>query len=243
MTTKSRRLLAFLPFAIVGIVHLGGQLTSAADVLTVTKPLLMPALLVAVLVSLPRPWGRAALWAGVAIVFSWFGDIALMLPGDTGFLSGLAFFLLAHVFYLVLILRVLRLRRVPFVALAYAGWWIVLIALLQPHTGWLVWPLAAYGLVLGAMAASALSANGWVAAGGAVFLVSDTVLGLNRFLPGFELVQVDFVIMLSYLAGQGLIAWGAVTEKNPRAASPGPRPAGSRIGRDDWSRRLSGRRG
>lgn len=209
-------MLAFLPYGLISIVHLGGQLTAAADVLTVTKPLLMPALLAAVLVSLPRPWGRTALWAGIAIVFSWLGDTSLMYSGDVGFLTGLGFFLLAHVFYLVLILRVLRIRRVPFVSLVYVGWWIALIALLQPHTGWLLWPLAVYGLVLGGMAASALSANAWVAVGGGLFLISDTVLGLNRFLPSFELGQVHFVIMLTYIVGQGLIAWGAVNEKNPR---------------------------
>jgi hypothetical protein len=33
---------------------------------------------------------------------------------------------------------------------------------------------------------------------------------LNRFLPGFELWQVDLLIMLSYLAAQGLIAFGAI---------------------------------
>lgn len=229
---SSRRILAFVPFAVISIVHLAGQLTLSADLHILTKPWLMPALLAAVLLSLPRPWGRTALWLGIAIVFSWLGDTSLMYSGDVGFLTGLGFFLLAHVFYLVLILRALRVRRVPFVALVYVGWWIALIALLQPHTGWLVWPLAVYGLVLGGMAASALSANPWVAAGAGLFLVSDTVLGLNKFLPSFELGQVDFVIMLTYIVGQGLIAWGAVTQRT----APAARPAAARAVRRDEGR-------
>ena len=55
----------------------------------------------------------------------------------------------------------------------------------------------------------------------------DTLLGLNKFLPGFELWQVDFLIMLSYIAAQGLIALGVVywAWKKGRAVSSPTRVA------------------
>lgn len=216
--------MAFAPYGVVGIVHLVAMFTSNDALGSATKPLLMPALLLALLVSLPRWRSGIALWGGLGIVFSWFGDTSLMYSGDVGFLSGLGFFLLAHVFYLLLIWRTLRRRRMPKIALVYVLWWIALIVLLAPHVGWLVWPLAVYGLVLGAMAASGLTANTWVAVGGAFFVLSDSVLGLNKFLPGFELEKVHFVIMASYILGQGLIAFGAVRAARiagtSRAASP-----------------------
>ncbi|MCB1281629.1 MAG: lysoplasmalogenase, partial [Salinibacterium sp.] len=71
-------------------------------------------------------------------------------------------------------------------------------------------PVAVYGLVLGGMGALALGCNSLAAIGGVLFVTSDTLLGLNKFHPGFELWQVDTLIMLTYIAAQGLIALGVV---------------------------------
>ena len=216
-----RRSLAFVPYAGVALVHLAAIFFDSHEFITATKPMLMPALLLALLVALPSLRGGTALWGGLAIVASWLGDVALMASGSEAFLVGLAFFLVAHVFYIVLIRRRLRRRGIPFAALAYLGWLIALIALLAPHTGWLVWPLAAYGIVLGYMAGSAMSAGPAVAVGAALFLSSDTLLGINRFMPGFEFAASDLVIMLTYIAGQGLIVLGAAQwEWRGRGASP-----------------------
>ncbi len=207
---KARVLTVFVPYLLVGIVHLLALAIDAEPVSTFTKPLLMPLLLAAFLFSLPRIRSEIALLGSLGILFSWAGDVTLASPGDLGFLVGLGFFLLAHVAYIVLFLRRLRMRRPRPVALVYLAWWAGLVVVLAPHLGSLLVPVAVYGLVLGAMGAIGLSCNRWIAAGGALFVVSDTLLGLNRFLPGFELWQVDLLIMLSYLAAQGLIAFGAI---------------------------------
>jgi uncharacterized membrane protein YhhN len=205
---------AFLPYAVVGAVHLVAKLVDNSALDQFTKPLLMPLLLVGFLFALPRRRSEIALLGSLAIAFSWLGDVALLYPGDLGFLTGLGFFLLAHVAYLLLILRKLRMRRLGPFALIYAAWWVALVALLAPHLGSLLIPVALYGLVLGAVAAFGTTGSGTLIAGTALFLVSDTLLGVNRFLPGFELWHVDFIIMLTYIVGQGLIAYAAV-----RAAS------------------------
>ena len=57
---------------------------------------------------------------------------------------------------------------------------------------------------------TALGANRIVAVGALVFFVSDTLLGFKMFWPGFSLWQADFLIMLAYITGQGLIALGSV---------------------------------
>lgn len=206
----SRTILPFLPYSVVGIIHLASKAFEDAALDAFTKPLLMPVLLIGLLFSLPSRRTEIALFASIAIAFSWLGDVLLQNPGDAGFLIGLVCFLLAHIAYLILIIRRLRMRRFTRWMPVYLLWWVALVVALAPHLGVLLVPVAVYGLVLGAMAAFAATGTGWLAAGGALFLVSDTLLGLNRFLPGFELWQMDFLIMLSYIVAQGLIAFAAV---------------------------------
>ncbi len=205
-----RTFVLFIPFLIVSIVHLIALWVEDDSLSTFTKPLLMLSLLAGVLFALPRWRTLVALLATLALLFSWAGDVGIASPGELSFLVALGFFLIAHVFYIALFLRKLRMRRLSLWSLVYLAWWIALVAILAPHIGALLIPVAIYGLVLGAMGAIALSCNRWIAVGGALFVVSDTILGLNKFLPSFELWQVDFLIMLSYLAAQGLIAFGII---------------------------------
>ncbi|KQV05131.1 lysoplasmalogenase [Leifsonia sp. Root112D2] len=205
-----RRLISFLPYAVVGVIHLVALALTAGAVATATIPLLMPALLLALLWSLPRLRTEIALLGTLAIVFSWLGDISLMNSGDLGFLSGLGFFLLAHVAYLVLYARRMRRRRLPWWSVIYVLWWIALVAVLAPHTGVLLVPVAIYGLALGAVGVLGASCDRLIVIGSALVVLSDTMLGLHRFLPGFEPWQIDTTIMVAYILGQGLMCAGIV---------------------------------
>jgi uncharacterized membrane protein YhhN len=200
----------FIPYAVVGVIHLGALFTGADALSSATKWLLMPLLLAALLIGLPRLRSEIALWGGLGVLFSWAGDVLLSSPGDTGFVIGLGGFLVAHALYLVLFLRPLRTRTPPPLALFYIAWWVALILILAPHLGGLLIPVAIYGLVLGTAAAFALGTNPITAVGGLIFAISDTVLAFKLFLPDFSLWQADFLIMLFYIVGQGLIIAGAV---------------------------------
>ena len=145
---------------------------------------------------------------------SWVGDVALMKPGDAAFGAGLGSFLAAHFCYLA----AFRSRRrdtgsvggAP-LKLAYAIAWIALNALLLPRAGKLRVPVFVYGATLAAMAAAAADTGSpGVAAGGAAFLVSDSVLALNKF-DAAHIPAAGAVVMLTYTAAQALIA--APTEK------------------------------
>lgn len=205
--TKARTITMFAPYLLVGIVHLVALAVGATAIADFTKPILMVLLFVAFLFLLPQVRGEVALLGSLGILLSWLGDTTLSSPGGVGFVVGLGFFLLAHLAYVVLFLRTRR-SRFRLLSIVYPAWWIVLVLLLDPHLGSLLVPVVVYGLVLCAMGAVALHCNGWIAAGGALFVVSDSLLGLHGFLPGFWLWQADFWIMLSYLAAQGLIAFG-----------------------------------
>jgi uncharacterized membrane protein YhhN len=219
--TTRRLLVAFAPYLVVAIVHLVTLMAGADDAARLSKLLLMPALALVVVVAL-RPLRGAAAWLLVAaIVLSWGGDASLTLDGEWWFIVGLGSFLLAHLAYIALFLRLAAKtagRRLPPWSLVYALWYVAFLALLAPHLGDLLLPVAVYGAVLGTMAALASARGPFIAAGGALFVVSDSVLALGRFLEGYEFAAHDLTVMASYLAAQGLIAWGVV--RSIRAGRP-----------------------
>jgi alkenylglycerophosphocholine/alkenylglycerophosphoethanolamine hydrolase len=212
------RLLAFVPYAVVSLIHLAA-LTVGAGWAGPTKVLLMPALLLAVLAHLPRTRPIVVLWLGLGILFAWCGDVLFGMPGGIGFLLALGGFMLAHLAHLALFRWPLRRRGLTWWAFAYLAWWLALILVLGPHLGALIVPVAIYGVVLGASAAFALGTNPVTAVGAFLFLVSDSILAFKLFWPGFELWQQDAIIMLFYCTGQGLIAFGAVRQ-GMRARTP-----------------------
>jgi alkenylglycerophosphocholine/alkenylglycerophosphoethanolamine hydrolase len=217
------RLLWFVPFVVASALHLGALFASAAgvagagDVASASKPALMLTLLGGFLATTPRPRSRIEAWTSAGIVLSLAGDVLFAQPGDSGFILGLGGFLLAHVAYTILFLGPLKTSGMPRLAAIYGLWWFALLALLLPHLGTLAVPVVVYGGVLGLSAASALGTNRTIAIGAALFLLSDSLLACKLFLPGFHLWQQDFVIMVLYCAGQGLIAFGVVRFERRRA--------------------------
>ena len=216
----------FGPYVLVGLVHLASLSVGADPLSSATKVLLMPALLAGLLVALPTRRTAVALWGSLGILFSWVGDILLSSPGETGFVTGLGAFMLAHVAYLVLFLRPLRTRRIPP---------LTLLLVLSPYLGVLLVPVALYGAVIGSSTAASFGTSRVVAAGALFFLVSDTLLAFKMFWPGFTFWQEDLAVMLTYIVGQGLIAAGSVGlvrrvawrhERSGRVGSPVPHGVG-----------------
>jgi len=215
-----RTLLAFTPYIVVSVLHVVVLVAGLDDAARASKLLLMPTLALAVLLTARPLRGIVPVLLLVAIGLSWSGDALLNIPGDVGFVVGLASFLLAHVTYVVLFLRLpARDRRLPAWTAVYAAWYVGFLALLAPHLGGLLLPVALYGLVLGVMAAFAGGLGGLLAVGGALFVVSDSVLALGRFLPGYEFAPHDLVVMSTYLAAQGLITIGVVRLHRRRISS------------------------
>ncbi|GAA1802212.1 lysoplasmalogenase [Agromyces neolithicus] len=219
-----RTLRVFLPYLGLSLVQLVVLYTGPAWAVPTSKALLMPLLAAAVLLAVGRPRPSQAWLLVTALAGSWVGDVLLSFPGF--FVPGLLAFLAAHVAFIVLFLRLpvqSGRRRLPAGALVYVAWYAGFLALLGPHLGALLVPVAVYGAVLGSMAALAGGRGGPIAVGGAFFVVSDSVLALGRFLPGYEFALHDLVVMSTYLAAQGLIAWGVVSGlRAARAASAQP---------------------
>jgi uncharacterized membrane protein YhhN len=163
-----------------------------------TKPLLMP-----VLMAGSDRGSRPALALGGA------GDVALLGTTDAAFTSGLACFLAGHAAWI----HALRQRSVggllrsrPALAVPYLSAFGALNAYLWPRTGKDRVPVLAYSTALLAMSLVALdSGSPRTAAGGVLFLVSDTLLALERF-GGVHLPAHEGLVMATYTAAQALLA-------------------------------------
>lgn len=203
----------FVPFAAVGVIHLTALFTGSQVLASATKPLLMIALVIGFLTALPTRRSEIALWGGLGILFSGVGDVLLSTPSDVGFLGGLGGFFVAHLSYLVLFLRPLKRRGIPWIAIVIIlGWWVALVVVLAPYLGVLLIPVMLYGVALGSSTAASFGTSRLVAVGATLFLISDTVLAFRLFWPEFSIWQEDAVIMLAYILGQGLIAFGAARQ-------------------------------
>lgn len=178
----------------------------------VLKPATLVALIVAALVlgALHTEGGG---WLLVALVFGLVGDVCLLEKSDGRFRAGLAAFLVGHLAYVACFAQV---------GLPRPGWsWLGLVAVagavvvtrqVVPATyrhggAALAAPVALYTLVIAAMLVTAW----WtglvlVAAGATVFVCSDSVLALHRFVR--PLPRADLLVMVTYHLGQALIVAG-----------------------------------
>ncbi|MFT4235639.1 MAG: lysoplasmalogenase [Microbacterium sp.] len=214
----------FFVYSTIGILHVVAISLRCEALEHSTKLLLMPVLAIAVWTASAgarRTWPFVLLVA--AFVFSWFGDapatLLPFLPETPGMLAGFA---LTHVCFLVLFIGAIGTGRPKPWALVYLLWWVVLLVVLLPSFGALLPAVAVYGLLLGGMATAATRCHPLVIAGSVLFVISDTVLAFRLFRPEIMPFWTSLAVMVTYIAGQGLIAAGTVTVLLAR-----PRPAAS----------------
>ena len=161
---------------------------------------------------------RQRRFIGVGLILSLAGDVALLWPRE-GFLPGLVAFLLAHLAYIVAFCASARLAARPMVFVMYAAIALAILSQLWPGVpAGLRAPVVAYVVCLAAMAAQAGVA--WqmaldrgsefvplarrAAFGGLLFMVSDSLLAINRFATPLPLASLW--ILLSYWLAQACIA-------------------------------------
>ncbi|WP_460773320.1 lysoplasmalogenase family protein [Microbacterium sp. GXF7504] len=220
------RLWAFLPFVALTVVHVSALAVGDPTVAAPTKLGLMPLLALGVVLSAwGMRWGAPLVLLVVAIAFSWLGDgAATFFPFADELAMMLTCFGLAHVCYIVLFTKYLARGRLPLWAAVYVVWWVALLVILAPSVlagdDGIVWLVAigAYGILLGFTAASAARATPAVALGGALFLTSDSILAFRIFTPDAVPDWTSPAVMITYCAGQGLIAAGAVVLLRAKAA-------------------------
>lgn len=199
-------------FLVACAVDLVALLAGADAVHTAVKPLLMLVLLGHVVASGGPRLLSAALLCG------WGGDVLLLFDQDAAFLAGMGCFAAGHVCYLVLFRRYGRPRaRSGLLGAGYAVLLVAMIASLWPDlpAGMRV-PVAAYSVLLTAMAYGSSRLGTVAGVGGALFLLSDALIAMG-IADWPRLPPADFWIMLTYVAAQYLLARGVLDER----AGPG----------------------
>ncbi len=220
-------LAGFAPYLAVSAVQLVTKFTKDSTLDAVTKGLEIPALAVGiggVLLTTkrkPRTIVAALLFIGLAL--SWVGDVAL----NSSLPLGLGAFLAAHAVYVALFQVAFRDRRRSRWTVLAIPWFVGLLVLLGPYLGGMLPVVALYGLVLGLMAVWSTRGNPLTILGALLFVASDSILAFRLFTPMFPGDGWEFVVMLTYLGAQALIAVGVLRNDQERLSRSSGNPVSS----------------
>ncbi|WP_333601373.1 lysoplasmalogenase [Flavobacterium sp.] len=213
--TSQRLLQSFLVFGIVySLLTLFGN-----DAITwYLKPLLLPLLFFAV----AKETFDSKKWLLSALFFSWIGDCILLFAdkGELYFIFGLVSFLIAHLLFIVLFSKQQSESnhwKKPLFWIGFIGvavYLVSMLSLLLPSLGDLKIPVSIYALTISIMLIVALkgafnwnrNSKYWVLAGAVFFVVSDSLLAINKFHSPIPLA--NFWIMITYLMAQFCITYG-----------------------------------
>ncbi|WP_328772588.1 lysoplasmalogenase [Streptomyces sp. NBC_00286] len=205
---------ALAAFGVVTVVDLVCLVAGSGLGHALAKPLLMP--LLAAHVALRG--GPRILVA--ALLFGWGGDVLLLFDVDAAFLAGMGSFAAGHVCYLVLFKKHAFIghdaengaprARAAWPAVGYGVALVTTVALLWPDLPpELRLPVAAYSVLLTAMAYRATRLGLTAALGGALFMLSDTLIATG-VAEWPQLPRPEFWIMGTYIAAQLLLVRGVM---------------------------------
>lgn len=203
---------------LTGVLHLYSCLKEKEKLRMISKPFLMPLLGVCWMLLAKQP-SYLVLWG---ILLGGLGDIALLWPlKRKPFLCGLLFFLFGHICYLFYIFTSSRITTgimwPVLTALVYlAGSLVVYVKTRKEIPPVLRIPSFMYMLALSALSACTLlvlisspSPGKAVAfAGATLFLMSDGILSQMLFIKKEETGKLNFIVMLTYIGAQVLLALG-----------------------------------
>jgi uncharacterized membrane protein YhhN len=197
-------------FALASVLHIVGISTGNENLRVITKPMIILSLMIyySLVVENENHLYLAALF------FCFLGDIFLIFNTELNFILGLISFLIAHILFLVIVVKLLKksttiqklISLLPFVIL-FGG----LMYMLKDNLDGMLIPVIVYGLAISAFGAVTLlnyvtekSATNIVLLGGALFFIlSDSTIAMGKFIQ-FE-TYFPLLIMATYIVAQYLI--------------------------------------
>jgi len=202
-----------MAFFVISIAEIASIVAGIDSVHAIAKPLLMVSLALYFWSASEGLSSWRYLVLG-ALAFSWAGDVLLM--ADDLFVAGLASFLVAHVFFIVVYQRTGAahgtLKAVDIIKFGIVG--LGLMWILYPGLGALFVPVLVYAVVLLTMALWAHKRRGatsarsfaFVAIGAVLFVLSDAAIAVNRF--AFDVPFEGLIVMSTYIGAQFMIVRG-----------------------------------
>lgn len=220
---KSKTWLIF--FAICGVIEVFAEATNNRALVLISKPLLTPLLAGFAYFKANENGSKAPIALFGALLFSLLGDVILLFASgnETYFLMGLVAFLIGHIFYIALNLgnaipiKIGARELVWFVPmLAMTGF--LLVKVTSTASGLAV-PIIAYSSILctlyftGLLTRNNLQPKHWqvLFAGIVLFIASDSMIAINRFIAPFEGAGV--AIMATYIIAQYLLVLGNISRQ------------------------------
>lgn len=212
-----------IAFWLLALLDIAGIATNQSTLHFIAKPLLIPALLLLLFFTRSSVPGKNLLLAG--LLFSWMGDLFLLFEykNKLFFIFGLVSFLTTHIFYIVYFLRIRSvnislLKKQPVLMVLVPAYGIALVWLLYSHLGDLKLPVMVYAAVICTMLLCSLhiflkvnrKAAGYFLVGAAAFVLSDSLLAIDKFYQPFAYAAV--LIMLTYCAAQYFIVQGFIEQ-------------------------------
>ncbi len=223
MLSKTKKSFTLI-FALVLFLELiCGSIDSLSQLHYVTKPLVLVSLIIFFLKHNQHLNSKTKTVMLFALLFSLLGDVLLMFVENSTnfFIGGLVAFLLAHVMYILVFLKKRNSTKLSmlfvFLLFIYA---FGLFYVLKDSLGDMLIPVIAYMLVILSMVISATlrknsvskTSYGLVFIGALFFMISDSVLAINKFYNPIPLSNI--IIMLTYAIAQYLIIVGVLREKD-----------------------------
>lgn len=155
----------------------------------------------------------------LALDFSFMGDIMLLFPGDSFFVLGLSCFLFAHIAYLFAFAKGVAfsesfLRKKPWILLLLLPNVLFLLNRIEEGLGTLQLPVYSYTGVILLMVAAAINRRDFTAPesfravmiGALLFMVSDSILAIDRFSEPVN--GAPYLVMITYMGAQFFITMG-----------------------------------
>lgn len=219
------RIHTILYFA-TGIAFIAIETIGVAWISIAVKSLIIPLLIWLYLRFVRGHWNRFHSMIIIALIFSWIGDITLQLTQfqESFFLVGLGSFLITQLIYMVAFFitpgkNTLFFRKIYLlIPVALYGWGILW--LLSAGLGDMKLPVTVYTVVILSMLLAAVNREKkvnrqsflLVLAGAILFVLSDSMIAINKFSQPFELARI--AILSSYFTAQYLIALGCARQFN-----------------------------
>jgi len=210
MSKLTKKSIPTILFFIAAITDIWGVITANETMRTIAKPMLMTLLAVVYLVSIKKPF----FWYVFGLFFSFVGDVLLMFDGAKFFMFGLSAFLLAHVMYIKVTASFIPKKsfgKIISSVFPFVLFFGILMFLIYPNLGEMLLPVAVYGITISTFGVVALvnyrneksTENIWLIIGAIIFILSDSLIALNKFYEPNEIYGVT--IMVTYILAQYLI--------------------------------------
>ena len=207
-----------------GILFIIAHSCQLVTVAFISKVLIIPPLMVIFILNLRRDSNRLHKYMFAGLFFSWIGDVLLEVPGggEVMFMAGLGGFLLSLLMYAFVFFRTPGKNEVFhgrfYLLIPVLLYGIAMGLYLNKYLGEMRLPVIVYETAMIAMLAGAVSRIGkvnrisyiMVLAGAILFIISDSVLAINKFVQPVSLSTL--IIMVTYIAAQWLITTGYIKQ-------------------------------